>query len=37
MNDTMPEKKAHEGRSIKRIREIMAIKQDTLAIDLGLS
>jgi len=37
MNDTMPEKRVHEGRNVKRIREIMGIKQDTLAIDLGLS
>ena len=33
----MPEKRVHEGRNVKRIREIMGIKQDTLAIDLGLS
>jgi transcriptional regulator with XRE-family HTH domain len=37
MNDTMPERKIHEGRNVKRIREIMGIKQDTLALDLGLS
>jgi transcriptional regulator with XRE-family HTH domain len=29
--------KPHEGRNIKRIREILGIKQETLAIDLGLS
>jgi transcriptional regulator with XRE-family HTH domain len=33
----MPERKIHEGRNVKRIREIMGIKQDTLALDLGLS
>jgi transcriptional regulator with XRE-family HTH domain len=27
----------HEGRNIKRIREIFAIKQDALAMDLGIS
>ena len=27
----------HEGRNVKRIREILGIKQDALAIDLGLS
>jgi transcriptional regulator with XRE-family HTH domain len=37
MNDTMPERKVHEGRNVKRIPEIMGIKQDTLAIDLGIS
>ena len=29
--------KLHEGRNIKRIHEILGIKQETLAIDLGLS
>lgn len=29
--------KPHEGRNVKRIREILGIKQETLAIDLGLS
>jgi transcriptional regulator with XRE-family HTH domain len=35
MNNTtaMP----HQGRNVKRIREILGIKQDALAIDLGLS
>ena len=27
----------HEGRNVKRIREILGIKQDTLAYDLGIS
>jgi len=31
------DKTVHEGKNIKRIREILGIKQDALAIDLGLS
>ena len=31
------ETKPHEGRNVKRIREILGVKQETLAIDLGLS
>ncbi|MCW3073158.1 MAG: helix-turn-helix transcriptional regulator [Flaviaesturariibacter sp.] len=27
----------HEGRNVKRIREILGIKQETLALDLGIS
>lgn len=27
----------HEGRNVKRIREILGIKQDALALDLGIS
>jgi transcriptional regulator with XRE-family HTH domain len=34
---TMTEKTIHEGRNVKRIREILGIKQDALAIELGLS
>ena len=30
-------KTVHEGRNVKRIREILGIKQDALAIELGLS
>ena len=30
-------KAIHEGRNIKRIREILGIKQDALAMDLGIS
>ncbi len=30
-------KTIHEGKNIKRIREILGIKQDALAIDLGLT
>lgn len=34
----MDETKAiHQGHNVKRIREILGIKQDTLAIDLGLT
>lgn len=33
----MNEKTVHEGRNVKRIREILGIKQDTLAAELGLS
>ena len=33
----MTEKTIHEGRNIKRIREMLGIKQDALALDLGLS
>ena len=33
----MTEKSIHEGRNVKRIREILGIKQDALAIELGLS
>lgn len=34
---TMTEKTIHEGRNVKRIREILGIKQETLAIELGIS
>jgi transcriptional regulator with XRE-family HTH domain len=33
----MTEKTIHEGRNVKRIREILGIKQDALAAELGLS
>jgi transcriptional regulator with XRE-family HTH domain len=33
----MPETKVHEGRNIKRIREILGIKQEALAADLEMS
>ncbi len=33
----MEEKVIHEGRNVKRIREILGIKQEALAMDLGLS
>lgn len=35
--ETIPGKKVHHGRNIKRIREILHIKQDTLAFDLNMS
>lgn len=31
------EKEVHEGRNVKRIREILGIKQDDLAIRMGLT
>ncbi len=34
---SMADKPVHEGRNVKRIREILGIKQDALAFDLGLS
>lgn len=33
--DTMPNRKIHEGRNVKRFREMLGIKQETLAADLG--
>ena len=33
----MPEKTIHEGRNVKRIREMLGVKQEALAVDLGLS
>ncbi len=33
----MTEKAIHEGRNVKRIREILGVKQDALAAELGLS
>ncbi len=34
---SMADKPIHEGRNVKRIREILGIKQDALAMDLGLT
>src|SRR6185437_10613288 len=34
MTDNMPNK-IHEGRNIKRFREMLGIKQETLALELG--
>jgi transcriptional regulator with XRE-family HTH domain len=34
---SMSEKPVHEGRNVKRIREILGVKQDALAVDLGLT
>ena len=31
----MPDKTIHEGRNVKRIREMLGIKQDALALELG--
>ncbi len=31
------DKSTHEGRNVKRIREILGIKQDALAMEPGLS
>ena len=33
----MENRPLHEGRNVKRIREILGVKQDTLALELGLS
>lgn len=33
--NTMPNSKIHEGRNVKRFREMLGIKQDALAADLG--
>jgi len=33
----MTEKTIHEGRNVKRIREILGVKQEALAAELGLS
>ena len=33
----MTERSIHESRNVKRIREILGMKQDTLALELGLS
>ena len=35
--NTTADKPLHEGRNVKRIREILGVKQDTLALELGLS
>ena len=35
--EAIPEKKAHHGRNVKRLREMLGIKQETLAEGLGLS
>ncbi|MBL7744099.1 MAG: helix-turn-helix transcriptional regulator [Chitinophagaceae bacterium] len=33
----MEERAIHEGRNVKRIREILGVKQDALAMELGIS
>ncbi len=35
IHDDMPHKKIHQGRNIKRFREMLGIKQDALAYELG--
>ena len=35
MHTDMPNKKIHQGRNIKRFREMLGIKQDALAYELG--
>lgn len=35
--DTMPRPKVHHGRNIKNLREILGIKQETIAIELDLT
>jgi len=35
--NTMPQHKIHEGRNVKRFREMLGIKQDALAFDLDMS
>jgi len=35
--ETIHQKKAHHGQNVKRLREILGIKQDVLATGLGLS
>ena len=34
---SMADKPVHEGRNVKRIREILGIKQESLAMDIGLT
>ena len=35
IHDDMPHKKIHQGRNIKRFREMLGIKQEALAFELG--
>lgn len=35
IHDDMPHKKIHQGRNIKRFREMLSIKQEALAFELG--
>lgn len=37
MNSTARTNKIHEGRNVKRFREMLGIKQDALALDLNMS
>jgi transcriptional regulator with XRE-family HTH domain len=35
--DTLPRPKVHHGRNIKRLRDILGVKQETIAIELDLT
>ncbi len=35
--ETIPQSKIHEGRNVRRLREMMGKKQDVLAIEIGVS
>lgn len=35
LHDTKTDRKVHEGRNVKRFREMLGIKQDALAVELG--
>lgn len=35
--NTMPNHKIHEGRNVKRFREMLGIKQDALAADWAMT
>ncbi|WDO12838.1 helix-turn-helix domain-containing protein [Flavobacterium sp. WW92] len=35
IHNNMPDKKIHQGRNIKRFREMLGIKQEALAFELG--
>ncbi len=35
INTSAMEKKVHEGRNVRRFREMLGIKQETLAYELG--
>ncbi|TWP30834.1 XRE family transcriptional regulator [Apibacter muscae] len=37
MNTDIAPKKVHQGRNIKRLREMLGIKQESLALDLGVT
>ena len=35
LHTTKTDRKVHEGRNVKRFREMLGIKQDALAVELG--
>lgn len=37
IHEKMTTKKPHHGRNVKRLREVLGVKQETLAISLGVS